>query len=55
MEVQPKDPSKKHFHVSIVKSIVRICAGLALINGAVTAAGIILIAAEVLGVVEEMV
>ncbi len=55
MEVQPKDTSKGHFYVSLVKSIVRIGAGGCLIMGNLFFAGFLLIFAEVLGVVEELV
>ena len=55
MEVQPKDPSMGHFYVSLLKSLIRMCAGLALILAAPVTAGGLLIAAEVLGVVEELV
>ena len=55
MEIQPKDPSKKHFYVSLVKSIVRIGAGGCLIVGNLFFAGFLLIFAEILGIVEEIV
>jgi len=55
MEVQPKDTSKGHFYVSLVKSALRIIAGLALIQGMICEAGAFLVAAEILGVVEELV
>ena len=55
MEVQPKDTSKGHFYVSIVKSAVRIAAGIALIMGAFVVTGALLILAEILGIVEEVV
>ena len=55
MEVQPKDTSRGHFYVSLAKSGLRIIAGYALINGNLVLAGGLLIAAEVLGVVEELV
>ena len=55
IEVQPRDTSKGHFYVSIVKSIVRIGAGGCLIQGNLLAAGALLIFAEILGVVEELV
>ena len=56
MEIQPKDISKGHFYVSMVKSAVRIAAGISLIwPQSLVLAGIFLIAAEVLGIVEEMV
>ena len=53
--VQPKDTSKGHFYVSLVKSFVRVGAGVALIMYGLPIAGGLLIAAEVLGVVEELV
>lgn len=55
MEVQPKDPSKGHFYVSLVKSILRIGAGGCLIQGNLFFAGMLLILAEILGIVEELV
>ena len=51
---QPKDPSKFHFYVSLTKSAVRIAAGGFLIMGNFVVAGALLIAAEVLGIVEEL-
>jgi len=53
--VQQKDPSKGHFYVSLVKSAVRIAAGIALLYGEVAYAGFLLIGAELLGVAEELV
>lgn len=55
IEVQPKDTSKGHFYVSLVKSIVRIGAGGCLIAGNLFFAGFLLILAEGLGILEEMV
>jgi hypothetical protein len=55
MEIQPKDTSKGHFYVSLVKSIIRIGAGGCLIIGNLFFAGFLLIFAEILGVIEEMV
>jgi hypothetical protein len=55
IEVQPKDTSRGHFYVSIVKSIVRIGAGGCLIIGNIFFAGFLLIFAELLGIVEELV
>jgi len=55
MEVQPKDTSRGHFYVSLVKSGLRILAGIWLINGNVLVAGSLLILAEILGIVEELV
>ena len=49
-----KDPSLKHFYISLVKSAVRIGAGVALIFGSLLWAGILLIGAEVLGILEEL-
>jgi len=55
MNIQPKDTSKGHFYVSLVKSGLRIAAGVFLIQGNVIGAGCLLIGAELLGIVEEMV
>jgi hypothetical protein len=55
MNVQPKDTSKGHFYVSIAKSAVRIAAGAALIMGLLVVTGALLILAEILGIVEELV
>lgn len=55
IEIQPKDVSKGHFYVSLVKSAVRIAAGACLIQGNLLMAGICFIMAEVLGIVEELV
>ena len=55
IDIQPKDTSKGHFYVSIVKSAVRIAAGVALIMGAFVVTGALIIIAEVLGIVEELV
>jgi len=52
--MEPVDVSKKHFYISLVKSGVRIGAGIALLLGEVLAAGILLIAAEILGIAEEL-
>lgn len=53
--IQPKDTSKGHFYVSLVKSGLRIGAGIALVRGASVTAGALFIIAEVLGIVEELV
>jgi hypothetical protein len=50
-----KDPSRGHFYVSLVKSVFRIGAGIALVFGNVITAGVLLITAEVLGIIEEIV
>lgn len=55
MEVQPKDTSKGHFYVSLFKSGIRIGAGASLVHGNIVAAGVLLIVAEFLGIVEEIV
>ena len=55
IEIQPKDTSKGHFYVSLVKSAIRIVAGGCLITGNLLMAGVCLILAEVLGIVEELV
>ena len=56
MEIQPKDPSKGHFYVSLFKSATRIAAGITLIwPQSIVLAGVFLTAAEVLGIVEELV
>lgn len=55
LNIQPKDTSKGHFYVSIVKSAVRIAAGAALIMGSLVVCGALLILAEILGIVEELV
>jgi hypothetical protein len=55
IEIQPRDTSKGHFYVSLVKSVLRIGAGTSLIMVGFPEAGTLLIAAEVLGIVEELV
>jgi hypothetical protein len=55
MEIQPKDTSRGHFYVSLAKSALRIIAGVFLIDGNLLVAGSLLILAEGLGIVEEMV
>jgi hypothetical protein len=55
MDIQPKDTSRGHFYVSLVKSGLRIAAGAFLLTSNVFLAGVLLIGAEVLGIVEEMV
>jgi hypothetical protein len=47
--------AKKHLYVSLVKSFIRIGAGCWLMSGNLLMAGVCLILAEVLGVVEELV
>jgi hypothetical protein len=55
LNIQPKDTSKGHFYVSILKSAVRIAAGASLIMGSLAVCGWLLILAEILGIVEEVV
>ena len=55
INIQPKDTSRGHFYVSLVKSALRVVAGASLIMMGLPEAGWFLIAAEVLGVVEELV
>ena len=55
MNPQPRDPRRNHFYVSLVKSGFRIGAGIALVRGHLITAGVLLILAEVLGVLEEIV
>ena len=43
-----------HFRISIVKSILRIIAGIALVNGLLVPAGSFFILAEILGIIEEL-
>jgi hypothetical protein len=55
MEIQPKDPSKKHFLASLAKSLVRISACGSLFYGDLQTAAILLVVAELLGIAEELV
>jgi hypothetical protein len=55
MNVQPRDPSDRHFFVSLAKSAIRILAGVSLIYGSFVICGALLIVAEILGIVEEVV
>jgi hypothetical protein len=55
-EVATKDPGKGHFYVSLAKSAIRIAAGISLIwPQNIILAGVFLIVAEALGVLEELV
>tara|TARA_R110002167_G_scaffold304547_3_gene508811 strand:+ start:380 stop:541 length:162 start_codon:yes stop_codon:yes gene_type:complete len=51
---EPKDVSKKHFYISIVKSLIRASSGWALLIGNIALAGFLLIVAEVFGIAEEL-
>lgn len=56
IKIQPRDTSRGHFYVSMIKSATRIAAGIALVwPQSLILAGMFLIAAEVLGIVEELV
>jgi hypothetical protein len=55
MSIQPKDTSRGHFIISLIKSAFRIWAGACLAQGDFVSAGGLLICAEVLGIVEEIV
>jgi hypothetical protein len=55
IEIQPKDPSKGHFYVSLIKSVLRIGAGVSLIMVGFPEAGTLFIVAECLGILEELV
>lgn len=52
---EPKDPSKKHFYISLVKSGLRLVGCLfAAYTGSVVALAFFLGFAEVLGILEEL-
>jgi len=51
---QKESKSNKHFQISLVKSTVRILAGISLVLGNIPLAGVALIIAELLGIAEEM-
>jgi hypothetical protein len=55
IDIQSKDTSKGHFYVSMVKSALRVVAGVMFIQGSMILGGAFLIAAEALGIVEELV
>ena len=52
--MEPKDTSKSHFYISLIKSVFRIAAGTAFIFGNVIIGGALLVIAEVLGIAEEL-
>ena len=53
--MQPKESkSTRHFTISLIKSAVRIAAGVDLAFGNVWYAGILLVIAEILGIAEEL-
>jgi hypothetical protein len=55
IDIQPIDTSRGHFYVSLVKSVLRIGAGAAFILGHIDIGGFLLIIAEFLGILEELV
>lgn len=55
MDTEPKDPSKKHFYISILKSVIRIYGCLALLIGqCINQFAAAFLIAELLGVAEEL-
>lgn len=52
--MQPRDTSKRHFYISLIKSGFRIVAAGALVLGSFVAAGVFLFVAELLGILEEL-
>ncbi len=55
MQIQPQDPSKGHFVVSLLKSVFRLCACYSLSQGDLVTTATLLGLAEVLGIAEEVV
>ena len=55
IEIQPQDPSRRHFYASRIKSIVRLGACAALYTGDYATAAIMLFTAEMIGIAEELV
>lgn len=51
---EKESKTKQHFYTSLAKSVVRIAAGITLCYGDLLLAGALLIAAEILGIVEEL-
>lgn len=43
-----------HFYVSMVKSVIRIIAGASIMYGYLPLGGLLIVAAEILGIVEEL-
>ena len=62
LNIQPRDTSRGHFYVSLVKSGLRIIAGSCIVAAGyavgeswLVAGGALLVGAEILGIVEEIV
>ena len=55
LNVQPKDPSKRHFYISMVKSTLRMvgCV-LGVLFQSVSVLAFMFLAAEILGIAEEL-
>ena len=51
---EPVVVSKKHFYLSLVKSAIRIGAGITLAMGMFYVAGLLFVGAEIFGIVEEL-
>lgn len=55
LNVQPKDPSNRHFFISMIKSAVRIAGCVAVLAGfSITWLALAFLAAEGLGIAEEL-
>ena len=55
LSIAAKDPGKKHFYISLVKSAVRIAGCVAVLAGfGITWLALAFLAAEILGIVEEL-
>jgi hypothetical protein len=55
MKIDKHPDPRAHLFISLVKSFFRICAGVSLCMNSFIGAGVLLIAAEILGIVEELV
>lgn len=54
MNVDKQPNPKIHFYISLVKSVLRIFAGIALMNSFFAISGGLFIVAEILGILEEV-
>lgn len=55
VNIQPRETSQGHFYVSLLKSAVRIVAGVAIMFGALMTGGGLIVLAECLGILEEII
>jgi hypothetical protein len=55
LKIQPKDTTNVHLPVGLAKSFIRIGAGCWLMQGNLLMAGVCVILAEVLGIIEQLV